>query len=56
MKILYITTIGGTMPFFRTFIEELIKDGHFVDIACNGLIMAVPDYFKEWGCNIYDIS
>lgn len=56
MKILYITTIGGTMPFFRTFIEELIRDGHLVDIACNENIMAVPDYFKEWGCNIYNIS
>ena len=35
MKILYVTTIGITMGFFRSFIHELIDEGNTVDIACS---------------------
>ena len=56
MKILYVTTIGGTMPFFKTFIKELIDTGHTVDLACNEIDMPVPDYFREWGCKVHQIS
>ena len=35
MRILYVTTIGATMGFFKSLIKELIDDGHVVDIATN---------------------
>lgn len=56
MKILYITTVGGTMPFFKNFIKELIDIGHTVDLACNEREMPVADYFKEWGCKVFPLS
>ena len=56
MKILYITTIGGTMNFFRELIKKLIEDGHKVDIACNNTGLGVSDFFKELGCNVHNLS
>lgn len=56
MKILYITTIGGTMSFFKSLISELIKEGNIVDIATNEETSRVPDCYREWGCKVYSIS
>lgn len=56
MKILYISTIGITMGFFKQFIQELIKEGHQVDIACNNSVSDVPEVYKELKCKIYTIS
>lgn len=56
MNILYITTIGGTMSFFKDFIKELIEKGHTVDLACNNDISPISDCFCEWGCKIYNLS
>ena len=56
MKILYITTIGITMGFFKTIIKELINEGNVVDIATNETNSPVPACYREWGCNIYNIS
>ena len=56
MKILYVTTIGTTMSFFRDFIEKLVEEGHEVDIACNENISPVPDFFKQLHCRIHKIS
>lgn len=57
MKILYITTVGGTMRFFKNFIRELLDAGHTVDIAtCENAVTQVPDYYREWGCTVYQIS
>lgn len=56
MKILYTTTIGMTMIFFKSFIHNLIKNGHTVDIACNEKESKVANCYREWGCNIYHIS
>ena len=56
MKILYVTTIGGTMDFFKKFIKELIAKGHSVDIATNDSISKVSDCFYQWGCKVYSIS
>lgn len=56
MKILYITTIGGTMTFFKSLIKELIDEGHVVDIATNETDSKVPDCYREWGCKVYPIS
>lgn len=56
MKILYVTTIGGTMSFFKSFITELIKNGHAVDIACNQTDSPVSSLYFELGCKFFDLS
>ena len=56
MRILYVTTIGGTMRFFKTFIKELIDAGHTVDIATNTDLSPVASYYSEWGCKVHKIS
>lgn len=57
MRILYVTTIGGTMHFFKSFIHKLISEGHIVDIASNMIIQSpVDDCYKEWGCKLFQIS
>ena len=56
MKILYVTTIGCTMNFFKNLIHELIDDGHTVDLATNEVLFPVDNCFKEWGCKIYPLS
>ena len=56
MKILYITTIGGTMVFFPQLIKELIDQGHTVDIAANITSSPVCDCYYEWGCKVYPLS
>ena len=57
MRILYTTTIGGTMRFFKELIRELIDEGHIVEIATNENKgeTPVPPYFKEWGCRIIQV-
>ena len=56
MKILYITTIGGTMEFFESFVSQLLDEGHTVDIATNEDTSRVPTCYKEWGCTVYQID
>lgn len=58
MKILYITTIGSTMVFFKTLIRELIDKGIVVDIATNenDKKTPVPEYYRRWGCNIFQLT
>ena len=56
MKILYVTTIGGTMNFFCLFVKKLIDEGHVVDIATNENASKVPEYYRELGCSIYQID
>lgn len=57
MKFLYVTTVGGTMRFFKTLIEELINAGHTVDIATHeNNTSKVPAYYHEWGCKVYQIN
>ncbi len=56
MRILYITTIGGTMTFFRSYIKELIEAGHTVEIAANTGITNVPEVYNELGCKVHRIS
>lgn len=53
MKILYVTTIGRTMNFFRSFIKELANDGHSIDILTNESDSPVPDQYRESGFKIY---
>lgn len=56
MKILYITTIGTTMNFFKAFIRHLLDEGHTVDIATNDKDSKVPACYREWGCAVYQID
>ena len=56
MRFLYVTTIGGTMRFFRQLIKELIEAGHTVDIAANTSISNVPAEYIDLGCKIMPIS
>lgn len=46
------------MWFFRSFIKELIDDGHIVDIATNEYAgeTAVPECYREWGCRVFPLS
>lgn len=55
MRILYTTTIGMTMIFFRQMVERLINDGHTVDIATNEDTFPVDDYYKTLGCVVYNL-
>ena len=56
MKILYVTTVGITMGFFKSFIRELLDEGHIVDIATNESEYEVPGEYREWGCNVYSLG
>ena len=56
MKILYVTTIGGTMEFFNSLIKQLILEGHTVEIATNEKTSMVPELYRESGCKIYQIE
>ena len=55
MRILYITTVGMTMRFFQSFISELCKEGHTVDIACSDT-ESIPEYYKKEKFKIYRLS
>lgn len=56
MKVLYVTTIGSTMNFFRSVIRKMLDMGHTVEIAANESDRKVPDCYREWGCRIHPIS
>lgn len=56
MKILYVTTIGLTMIFFKSFIKDLIDAGNTVEIATNESEIPVPECYREWGCKVHQIS
>lgn len=56
MKILYVTTVGITMGFFKSFVKGLLDSGHTVDIATNEAEYPVAPCYAEWGCKIYPIS
>lgn len=55
MKILYVTTIAGTMSFFENYITELIKDGHTVEIACNSSVSVLSLVYETLGCRVHNI-
>ncbi len=55
MKILYVTTIGSTMSFFKTLIRELLDEGHTVDIATSETVKPVPACYREWGCRVFPL-
>lgn len=56
MKILYVTTIGGTMSFFNPLIKTLIDAGNQVEIACNNTRSRVPEFYTDLGCKIHTVT
>lgn len=56
MKILYVTTIGTTMGFFKSLVSDLVNNGHTVDIACNCVDSAIPALYTELGCKAFNLS
>jgi len=56
MKILYVTTIGSTMVFFKELVRDLLDQGHTVDIACNDSIAPVPRCYHEWNCRVFTLD
>lgn len=58
MRILYVTTIGITMGFFKSLIRELLDAGHAIDIVTNenGGETSVSACYREWGCRVFPIS
>ena len=55
-KILYITTVGGTMSFFEDMIKQLTDEGYVVDIATNEFNRPVPDFYRTNGYKIFSLS
>ena len=56
MRILYVTTVGLTMIFFKDLVKELISEGNTVDIATNEDEYKVDTVYHELGCNITRID
>ncbi|BAL84397.1 putative glycosyl transferase family 1 protein [Selenomonas ruminantium subsp. lactilytica TAM6421] len=58
MKILYITTIGSTMDFFKSFIKNQLDIGNHIDIATNENDgrTKVATCYREWGCQVFHID
>lgn len=56
MKILYITTVGATMNFFKYFFKELIDAGHTIELASNEVEWDYSDDIKSLGLKTYHID
>ena len=56
MKILYITTVSGTMDFFIDIISTLIKQGNQVDLACSTVTTPINSHYNELGCRVHELS
>ncbi|MHA7744962.1 glycosyltransferase family 4 protein [Priestia aryabhattai] len=56
MKVLYVTTISGTInAFLVPHIQALLDQGHNVDIACN-ITSPIKEQLLERGCKIFKIE
>ena len=44
------------MGFFNDIINQLLNEGHTVDIACNEVESNRLDFYRQLNCNIYKIS
>lgn len=55
MKILYVTTVSGTMNFFVEHVRMLLQEGHSVEIACSCKTNPINSIYNEFGCKIHDI-
>ena len=56
MRILYTTTIGLTMIFFKSLVKRLIEAGHTVDIAANESDYQVDDVYRQLGCRVFQVN
>lgn len=55
MKILYVTTVSGTMDFFPEHVKMLLQEGHSVEIATSCSLKPINPMYNELGCKVYDI-
>lgn len=55
MKILYVTTVSGTMTFFTEHIKMLISKGHQVDLCCS-VGKPINIELLELGCEVFDLK
>lgn len=55
MRILYVTTIGGTMSFFEEHFKMLKKEGHVIELACNSNISKIREPILKLGLKSYNI-
>lgn len=44
------------MIFFKDLVKKLVDDGNTVDIACNESEYKVDEFYRELGCNVYQIN
>lgn len=56
MKLLYVTTIGLTMGFFKSIVRTLLDEGHRVDLACNEQEYPAAACYREWGCEVFPLD
>lgn len=56
MKILYVTTVGITMIFFKNLIKALTDSGNTVDIITNNADSPVPVFYNDLGCKVYSMD
>jgi hypothetical protein len=54
MRILYVTTMSGTIRFFIEHVKMLIRRGHVVDFACR-VTREIPYELVSLGCRVYEI-
>lgn len=55
MKILYVTTVPGTMKFFLSHFQMLTDEGHTVELACN-CENEVPEVIKKLGFKVHSVA
>ncbi len=54
MRILYVTTIAGTMGFFPAHLKMLIDEGHTIEIAAN-TDLGIPKFCTDMELKVYHI-
>lgn len=55
MKILYVTTIPGTMNFFLEHVKMLMQEGSSVEMAFSCSVKCNNPKYMELGCKVHDI-
>ena len=56
MRILYVTTVSGTMDFFVDTIKDLVAKSNIVDIACNSKRSPLNSVYSELGCCHFELE
>ena len=57
MRILYITTVSSTInAFFKEVIQQLVTNGHSVDLACNDTNWPLHPLYADLGCVYHHVD